>query len=57
MLQASPAYKVREELEHVLPQLREVVKAAEASVRNAQLVADEEILLDRALTALEEALS
>jgi len=40
----------------VLPQLVALVDAAEATVQNAQLVADEEILLDRALAALDKAL-
>ncbi len=41
----------------VIREVVAVVEAAEAEVANAQLICDEEILLDRALAALEKKLS
>ena len=61
VLQASPAYKVREELEHVLPQLRAVVSAAEDEMRMLgkprPLGTSREDALAAALADLDEALS
>lgn len=53
VLQASPAYIVRDELERVLPQLAAVVKAAESIGPNptfvGQQITDAVIALDEAL--------
>lgn len=56
VLQSSPAYLVRDALEHVLPQLTAVVKAAEALPEN-RYVENMRKDLEAALNELNKALS